>query len=107
MNVLFLSETFCHKPGLIGLYLAIYFNLLFEDLFAAYWGHTLRHINQHPNLVGIHGVHVEFHGIEPFVRVITYDSFRIGHRIIILNDVGCVVIQNDKSILEWYITHSN
>ena len=104
INILFLSEIFCHQPSLIGLYLAICSNLLFEDPFAIYWGHTLRRINQHPNLVGIYGVYFGFHGIEPFIRITTHDSFRIGCRLIILN-VGCVVIINNKFILEWYTTH--
>ena len=53
INTLFLSKTFYHQPGLIGLYLAICSNFLFEDIFAAYWGHTLRRINQSPYLVGV------------------------------------------------------
>ena len=106
INILFLSQIFCRQPDLIGLYLAICSHLLFKNLFATYWGHTLMCINQSPNLIGIHGVHFRFYGIEPFVRVTTRDSFRIGREIIILNDVGCVVIPNDKSILEWYIMYS-
>ena len=70
------------------------------------WGPTLRCINQGPNLVGIHRVYFRFHGIELLVRVTTHDSFRIGRRLIILNDVGCIVILNDKLIPEWYTMYS-
>ena len=106
INTLFLFKIFYHQSNFIGLYLAICSNLLLEDPFASYWGHTFRCINQIPNLVGIHGVYFRFHGIKPFVKVTIHDSFRIGRRIIILNDVECIVILNDKSVPEWYIMHS-
>src|SRR3954467_15601041 len=84
VNSLSLSKTFCNKSSFMDVNISIHINLLLIDPFALDGFKTIRKVYQVPNLIVSHGLYLESHGDEPFLRVWVQHRFYIGCRLIIV-----------------------
>ena len=70
--------------GFIGLHLFVRSSFPLENLFILYEFCPFGWINQCPYTIDLHGLHLELHGLKPFLRVRPLHGLHIDDRILIV-----------------------
>jgi len=95
--------VFGNSSSFVCLYIVIHVSLSLKDSLTCYGFYSFKWFNQGSYLVGVHGIHLRFHGLKLFLRINIRYCFHLVSRLIKYEQF-VIFSFYEKYLSFWYMT---